>query len=125
MTPQRHAILAFLLDSKAHPTADDIYKSLEGNFPNMSVATIYNNLRLFKEAGLVQELTYGDASSRFDGDTTEHYHLICTHCGRIEDLFEPVLPALNEDVEKASGYSIEHHRLEFYGTCPDCRKVAN
>jgi Fur family peroxide stress response transcriptional regulator len=66
ITPQRHAILEYLIQSMTHPTADDIYKSLESKFPNMSVATVYNNLRVFREVGLVKELTYGDASSRFD-----------------------------------------------------------
>ena len=77
ITPQRHAILEYLIDSMSHPTADDIYKSLEGKFPNMSVATVYNNLRVFREVGLVKELTFGDASSRFDFVTTHHYHVIC------------------------------------------------
>ena len=48
ITPQRHAILEYLVESMTHPTADDIYKALEGKFPNMSVATVYNNLRVFK-----------------------------------------------------------------------------
>lgn len=77
ITPQRHAILEYLINSMTHPTADDIYKALEGKFPNMSVATVYNNLRVFREVGIVKELTYGDASSRFDYVTTEHYHVIC------------------------------------------------
>ena len=59
ITPQRHAILEYLIDSMIHPTADDIYKALEDKFPNMSVATVYNNLRVFREVGLVKELTYG------------------------------------------------------------------
>lgn len=59
ITPQRHAILEFLISSDSHPTADEIYKALEIEFPNMSVATVYNNLRVFRNAGLVKELTYG------------------------------------------------------------------
>ncbi len=54
ITPQRHAILEYLVESMTHPTADEIYKALEGKFPNMSVATVYNNLRVFKEVGLVK-----------------------------------------------------------------------
>nr|MBO2469414.1 transcriptional repressor [Bacillota bacterium] len=72
ITPQRYAILAYLIESMSHPTADEIYKALEKQFPNLSVATVYNNLRLFKEAGLVRELTYGDNSSRFDANMSEH-----------------------------------------------------
>ena len=83
ITPQRHAILEYLVESMTHPTADDIYKALEGKFPNMSVATVYNNLRVFKEVGLVKELTYGDASSRFDYVTSQHYHVICENVVRL------------------------------------------
>lgn len=49
----------------------------------MSVATVYNNLRVFRESGLVKELTYGDASSRFDFVTSDHYHAICENCGKL------------------------------------------
>src|SRR5690554_1292075 len=81
MTPQRHAILSFLIQTKSHPTADDIYRALEQRFPSMSVATVYNNLKVFVESGLVREMTYGDASSRYDADMHEHYHAICDACG--------------------------------------------
>ncbi|MFW2691866.1 peroxide-responsive transcriptional repressor PerR, partial [Staphylococcus aureus] len=65
ITPQRQAILRYLISSHTHPTADEIYQALSPDFPNISVATIYNNLRVFKDIGIVKELTYGDSSSRF------------------------------------------------------------
>src|SRR3954451_20323781 len=104
MTPQRHAILEFLLSSMSHPTADEIYKSLEGKFPNMSVATVYNNLRVFKEAGLVRELTYGDASSQFDANMDEHYHVICRNGGKITDFEYPSLVSVEQEATRATGY---------------------
>jgi len=122
MTPQRHAILSYLYSSMGHPTADEIYKALEGNFPNMSVATVYNNLRVFKDAGLVKELTYGDASSRFDANVTDHYHVICRHCGKITDFDHPPLHSVEEKAAQVTGYDVESHRMEIYGTCPDCRQ---
>ncbi|WP_082882700.1 peroxide-responsive transcriptional repressor PerR [Paenibacillus swuensis] len=120
MTPQRHAILSYLLDSLAHPTADDIYKALEERFPNMSVATIYNNLKLFVEAGLIRELTYGDDSSRFDGDTTEHYHAICETCGVIVDFHYPKLDHVEESASQETGFKVRGHRMEIYGSCAAC-----
>ncbi len=66
ITPQRKAILEFLAHSNEHPTAETIYKSIEDKFPGMSVATVYNNLKLFTKIGLIREMNYGDASSRFD-----------------------------------------------------------
>ncbi|MDN4595023.1 peroxide-responsive transcriptional repressor PerR [Polycladomyces subterraneus] len=122
MTPQRHAILEFLLSSMSHPTADEIYKSLEGKFPNMSVATVYNNLRVFKEAGLVRELTYGDASSRFDANMTDHYHVICRECGKITDFDYPPLIDVEREAAKRTGFRVESHRMEIYGICKDCQQ---
>jgi Fur family transcriptional regulator, peroxide stress response regulator len=120
ITPQRHAILEFLIDSMAHPTADDIYKALEGKFPNMSVATVYNNLRVFREVGLVKELTYGDASSRFDFVTTDHYHVICDGCGKIVDFHYPGLDEVEQLASHVTGFKVNNHRMEIYGTCTEC-----
>ncbi|WP_078430878.1 peroxide-responsive transcriptional repressor PerR [Alkalihalobacterium alkalinitrilicum] len=122
MTPQRHAILEYLYESMIHPTADDIYKALEGRFPNMSVATVYNNLRMFKEVGIVKELTYGDSSSRFDCVTTEHYHVICTDCGKIVDFHYPGLDEVETLAEHVTNFDVSNHRMEIYGICPECKK---
>ncbi len=122
MTPQRHAILSYLLSSMNHPTADEIYKALEDSFPNMSVATVYNNLRVFKEAGLVRELTYGDASSRFDANMDEHYHVICRKCGKITDFEYPSLVSVEQEAARATGYRVNSHRMEIYGICPVCQQ---
>ena len=121
ITPQRHAILEYLIQTMAHPTADEIYKALEGKFPNMSVATVYNNLRVFREVGLVKELTYGDASSRFDFVTNDHYHMICECCGKIVDFHYPGLDEIEHFASQVTGFDVHSHRLEIYGTCPSCK----
>ncbi|PUB08501.1 peroxide-responsive transcriptional repressor PerR [Paenisporosarcina sp. OV554] len=120
ITPQRHAILEFLIQSMIHPTADDIYKALEAKFPNMSVATVYNNLRVFRESGLVKELTYGDSSSRFDFVTNDHYHIICDSCGKIVDFHYPGLDEVEHLASHVTGFQVNSHRMEIYGTCPTC-----
>lgn len=125
ITPQRHAVLEYLLNSMTHPTADEIYKALESKFPNMSVATVYNNLRVLKEIGLVRELPYGDDSSRFDVNTSEHYHVICEVCGKIVDFHYPILDEVESLAEQVTGFKISHHRMELYGTCESCQKANN
>ncbi|MDQ0340029.1 Fur family peroxide stress response transcriptional regulator [Caldalkalibacillus uzonensis] len=124
MTPQRHAILSYLINTMSHPTADEIYQALASQFPNMSVATVYNNLRLFKEAGLVQELTYGDASSRFDANVEEHYHVICRECGKIVDFHYPSLYDVERVASEKTGFDVEFHRMEVYGLCAKCKDKA-
>lgn len=122
ITPQRNAILEYLITSKSHPTADEIYRSLASTFPNISVATVYNNLRVFRKIELVKELNYGDASSRFDFATHDHYHVICEDCGTIVDFQYPGLEEVEQLASHITGFKINSHRLEVYGVCPTCNE---
>lgn len=121
VTPQRVAVLEYLLHSSAHPTASDIYKSVKSKFQNASMATIYNNLNTLCENGLARELAFGNNPSRFDGNPTNHYHIICSNCGRMVDLHYPLLREIEAFAEETSDFEISHHRLDIYGTCAACR----
>lgn len=123
ITPQRRAVLKFMIDADNHPTADDVYQALAPDHPSMSVATIYNNLKLFKETGLIKELTYGDASSRFDFNSDKHYHIICSNCGKITDFHISGLEEVERMAANSTNYSVSHHRLELYGTCNECKQA--
>lgn len=125
ITPQRIAILEFLASAESHPTAEDIYRAIEIKFPGMSVATVYNNLRLFTDIGFVKEMSYGDASSRFDFHTDPHYHAICKKCGKVADFHYPGLEDVEMAAQQLTGYTISSHRLEVYGLCPDCSEGGN
>ncbi|HEU6439063.1 MAG TPA: transcriptional repressor, partial [Terriglobales bacterium] len=54
-----------------------------------------------------------------------HHHLICSSCGRSEDVADGELPALIERIGRRSGYQIEAHRLELFGKCPRCAKATD
>lgn len=123
MTPQRHAILAYLLKTMTHPTADEIYKALAPRFPSMSVATVYNNLKVFIEVHLVREMTYGDHSSRFDADMSDHYHALCEECGKLVDFNYKPLDDLEKTAGIETGFLVKSHRVEVYGLCADCAAV--
>ncbi|MCI1913927.1 MAG: transcriptional repressor [Schleiferilactobacillus harbinensis] len=122
VTPQREAILSFLMGTDTHPSADAIYQHLSDRFPNMSVATVYNNLRTLTGLGIIQELPYGDNSSRFDYIETAHYHAICQVCGKIFDVYYPGLNEIDTITENATDFKVTAHRIEVYGICPDCQK---
>lgn len=126
MTTQRRAILENLLDGNKHPTVNEIYEDLKKDFPSMSVATIYNNLKFFKEAKIVKELPFGDGSSRFDLTTIDHFHTICKKCGKIEDFFFPSLVEDEGLAKSISGFQAEDYRFEILGLCEECQKeIAN
>src|SRR5690625_6047938 len=109
ITPQCHVVLEYLLASMIHPTADDIYKALKGKFPNMSVATVYNNLRILSEIGLVRELTYGNDSSRYDSNMNDNYHIVCEDCGKLEDFNYLTLIKIDSLINRLSDFDIKNH----------------
>ena len=120
-TPQRQAILEYLLSTKSHPTAEEIYQHVKAKFPGVSLGTIYNTLNMLKQHGHILELSYGDLSSRFDGNPENHYHVVCLSCGKVEDFHRPLIE-MDREVEEKSGFAVTGHRLEFYGVCPVCRQ---
>lgn len=120
-TPQRQAILEYLLATRDHPTAEEIYKQVKAKFPGVSLGTIYNTLNMLKEHGFILELPCGDMSSRFDGNPNNHYHVMCSECGKVVD-FHNELINMDELVSEQTGFDVHTHNLVFYGVCPDCRK---
>src|SRR5512135_1602753 len=85
-TPQRYAVMAFLMESKRHPTAAEIFDAVNRLDPRSSRATTYNNLRDLVEAGLVREVAVEGRSARFDAKGMRHHHFICDRCGCVEDV---------------------------------------
>lgn len=122
-TRQRAIILEVLKGTSLHPTADWIYHRVRRTRPNVSLGTIYRNLNLLKEKGLINELKFGKNTSRYDGKFSPHHHIFCIHCGKLEDVSCNLHADFNKSVEKTSGYKIVAHQLEFNGICPDCLKT--
>lgn len=120
MTKQRQVILEELCSVKTHPTADDMYEMVRRRLPNVSLGTVYRNLEILSESGVIQKLDVGGTKKRFDGNVTTHSHLRCTECGRVDDVdFDPGVD-LERAVAPYTEYQIIKHRLEFIGTCPEC-----
>jgi len=122
---QRELILDILKGTKSHPTADWIYQEARKSLPKISLGTVYRNLRLLRGTGDILELHYGDAQSRFDGTTANHYHFTCQECGKIYDVEEPLRKDMERDIARKLGFTITHHRVEFYGVCRECQEEVN
>ncbi|MEP6963151.1 MAG: Fur family transcriptional regulator [Acidobacteriota bacterium] len=85
-TPQRYAVMAFLMQHNRHPTAVEIFEGVNRVDPRSSKATIYNNLRDLVQAGLVREVAVEGRSARYDAKGLRHHHFICDRCGDVEDM---------------------------------------
>ncbi len=121
LTKQRLAVLKALQGTKSHPDANWIYEKVRKEIPHISLGTIYRTLGILKEAGLLLELDYGSSLSHYDANTENHPHIVCTNCGRIDDLSLSLRGKLEEQASRITDFTVADHRLEFYGLCPDCR----
>ncbi len=119
---KRSAILSCLQSTDAHPSAEMIHEMLKADHPDISLATIYRNLNLFKSQGLIQSLGTVGGIERFDANTEPHVHFLCTGCGGVLDLPEVELPmALGKTAEDCAGCHVESCQLTFTGLCGRCQ----
>jgi len=121
-TRQREAILSFLRGTYSHPNADQIYDEVRKEIPNISKGTVYRNLKLLQEMGLISELNLNGTVGRFEVKQKRHYHFHCEKCGRVFDIDEPVDRELERRVARKTGLKIHHHDLEFRGLCHYCQR---
>ena len=114
---QRELIYRTLLASKAHPTADMVYQMLKPENPNLSLGTVYRNLNLLAEEGIVVRMPF--PVERYDADTTPHPHFQCQCCGQVSDLNLPYDRRLDEQVAEL-GHEVAGHSVLFTGICANC-----
>lgn len=117
-TPQRYAVMAFLMGQSRHPTAGEIFQAVNRVDPRSSRATIYNNLRDLVEAGLVREVAAEGRAARFDATGMKHHHFICDRCGSVEDVdwYEVPQPRRGSMGKRV----VREWELIFRGLCTKC-----
>lgn len=121
---KRQAIFELLCATKEHPTAEMIYKALKPDYPELSLGTVYRNLNILAEEGLVVSVVRVAGQERYDATTTPHAHFICRKCCRVLDIdlpaaIEDMYGALDEDL----GLEAESCSLAINGLCSCCRNI--
>jgi len=122
MTHQREVILDELGRSKNHPTADTLYERVKKRLPRISLATVYRNLEILSEAGMIKKLEISGRQKRFDWDLEEHNHIFCVQCRRVDNIELDRDQHLSLPTDQDLGYQIAGCRVEFFGVCPRCQK---
>jgi Fur family transcriptional regulator, peroxide stress response regulator len=118
---QRDRILQIVKETNTHPTADWVYRNLKKEIPGLSLGTVYRNLNVLLEQGLIQKLPFDNTFDRFEGNVAPHYHLICEKCNTVEDFEMTVSININKQVEQKSSFKINRHRTDFFGICKKCQ----
>ena len=120
-TNQRNTVLKVVEASCDHPSAETIYFRCREIMPEISLGTVYRNLKVLVEMGKIREVSILNAGDRYDKTIGLHAHFRCKHCGKVLDVPAKDLDMLEKRVEDSTGYKIEGTEVLFVGICDRCR----
>ena len=119
-TFQRELVLRAAEELANHPTPEEIYNRVRRSCPTISKGTVYRNIGVLCDEGLLRRVEIPNSSDRVDCRTDSHYHLLCTECGRVFDVEYPPLVGAEASVAKRHGVFVASHDLLFKGVCAEC-----
>ena len=125
LTDQRLIVAEALAQGREAVSAQELYAQLRGRHPRLALATVYRALEAQVESGMARRLERpGHVSSYVACEPEHHHHLVCVRCQRVDDLDELILKPVLRGITERHGFAVEHERLDFYGLCAACRRLA-
>lgn len=122
LTKQRLSILSYLSEVTSHPSAEVIYNELKQTMPNLSLGTVYRNLKYLSQNGLILQINSPtEEKAHFDGNITEHWHFICENCHKLQDIWDKPV-SIKESLPENLG-KVRRLELNLYGLCSKCQSV--
>ncbi len=120
-TKQRRVVFETIRETLSHPTADWIFEKVRMTMPKISLGTVYRNLSVLKDEGMVREIYSTDRRAHYDAVTRQHAHFICSECGSISDVHD--LPEYDwRALKELVGCEVTEQRIEFAGICAACQR---
>jgi len=120
---KRAAILDALASVTEHPTAEMLYNALKNDYPELSLGTVYRNLTVLADEGLVISVAHVGGQERYDARTEPHAHFICRKCRKVLDIELPDrLSDMYGQIDDTLGCTAEAHTLSFSGLCQGCKQ---
>lgn len=126
-TPERLVILEAVMGTKDHFTVEQLYENIVAGKNHLSLGTVYNNIELLLDAGLLRRHSFGVGQVQYETVKTvggNHLHLVCLHCGAVKEKNEPELIRRLSDM-KFRAFAADYFDLTVYGTCSKCRRKMN
>jgi Fur family peroxide stress response transcriptional regulator len=122
-THQRQVVYEAVVASHGHRSPEQIYAAVRKRIPSISLATVYNNLRLFVEHGLLREVTPHASTLLVDGNLEPHHHLVCTRCKTVQDIEGDFIDYKRLGPQVPDGFDLSKHVVEIFGLCRRCAKT--
>ena len=120
-THQREVVYEAVVASHGHHSPEQIYAAVRRRIPSISLATVYNNLRLFVERGMLREVTPHATTLRVDGNIDPHHHLVCTRCKSVQDITGDFIDLKRLARQAPGGFDLTQPLVEVFGLCQRCR----
>jgi Fur family transcriptional regulator, peroxide stress response regulator len=120
-THQRQVVYEAVVASHGHRSPEQIYAAVRKRIPSISLATVYNNLRLFVEHGMLREVTPHASTLRVDGNTKPHHHLVCSRCKEVQDIDGDLIDLKQLSRKLPKGFDLTQPVVEVFGLCRRCR----
>lgn len=122
-TNQRQLIFKYLERTLTHPTAEQIFQNMRKELPHISFGTVYRNLDILEQQGLVSTVIYSKQHVRYQVGPVNHSHFVCSVCDKVENVNVDDLTDLDNQVSLRHKVSVQKHSLTFYGLCCQCQKT--
>ena len=124
VTPQRRLLLSIMREAGRHLDAKEVYRRASERDPNISLATVYRNLRVFEKQGLINERHLGQARCYYEMKRLgEHQHLVCEACGQVIEFESPLIRKLIAEVQRKNNFSVTKVELYLEGHCHKCKEL--
>src|SRR5262245_33442823 len=126
LSPRRELILENFVENEGHRSVEDIYRVVREKDPRIGYTTVYRTMKLLADCGLAREVDLADGITRYEHlyNHEHHDHMICMQCGTSIEFYDPDLEALQDEASEHLGFKVLDHKLQIYGVCGDCRKMA-
>jgi len=122
ITHQRTEVFKALLKHTDHPTAENVFNQVRKHLKSISLDTVYRTIATFEEYGLIKRVHHIDNATRFDVNISNHHHLVCSKCNKIEDFYWPDFDQMKPSwsISHWSQVGVKHVVIE--GLCSNCKK---
>ena len=121
-TPARLAVSKFLSNSNIPVDAEQIIQYLRSQKLDTNKVTVYRILDFLLKNQVIERVEFREGKYRFELKKNHHHHLICTNCGKVQDVEANVVEKLEKEIQKDKNFNVQSHSLEFFGLCSDCQK---
>jgi len=123
VTAQRSLLLSIIRQAGMHLDAKELYRRASKKDANISLATVYRNLHLFKERGLIDERHLGQTRCYYEMKRLgEHQHLVCQGCRQVIEFESPLIRKLIAEVQRKNDFSVTKVELYLEGYCHKCKE---